>query len=571
LAYDFLEELEDELLHSDVSGLNLNPDHHTASSQTIHDHLQFQADFDFELTLDSPHEKHKVYRVDTYFFLTKNMGISRDNFTRDQFYTAMTNYLRIRTPVQSDDTDSVADGVLESAERYFRVHLITHLRQPLEELVIQDVKFFGCYLNAQFKQLRQSVDDMLKQRPSLPLGHKRLMIEKRLLHTLQSLGNYRANYMGRVRHQSYLIDHEVQKAFLLVDEYLSYRLEAVLIYMLQKLGTAQQPQKKLQDMLASVLESEMEYRASEDLILLDEAADFAVRENYYYRLGLLKKYVSDVLFLQIKNVRKDRTYRNLVAAAGAALAALWASVIDLQRFYYLAQMGANAPPGANSDFAWRFFFIVVIGVVAYIFKDRIKEVSREYFYERLKQHLPDYEYEMSYPFYDHSTQSPQALKVGKSRQFMRFLPKSAVVPEVSYARELGHHSTLEPERQEHVLHYSHSMKLDSQLIAKHSEQLRVLKNIMRFSVAPFLEKLDESDKNLRYYDREKGIGMIKAPKVYHVNVIFRYASSSQDVQGKWSSEKVELERIRLIVNKQGIQRIDTIVPRGALGYESSRL
>lgn len=567
MAYDFLEELEEELLQSNAEHLDLNAQQQSGSSQAIHDHLQFQADFDFDLSTAAG-EKQKVYSVDTYIYLPKNMGVSRDSFSREQFYTAMTNYLRIRTPIQPEDDDPLASGILESAERYFHVHLISHLRQPLEALVVQDVKLFGCYLNAQLKQLQLAVLQWLRQQPAR--ANQQRLIEKRLLHTVQCLVSYRTKYMGRVRHQAYLIDAEVEKAFLLVDEYLSYRLEAVLIYILQQLDTGQEHQSRLAEMLASVLTSEMEYRESENLLLLDASADRAQRETYYYRLGLLKKYVSDVLFLQIKNVRKDRTYRNLVAAAGAALAAFWAGVIDLQRFYYLAQVTQGDHNGANSDFALRFFFIVIVGVVAYIFKDRIKEVSREYFYERLKKHLPDYEYEMNYAFYDHASQSAQELKVGKSRQFMRFIHKATVVPEISYTREIGHHLTLEPDRQEHVLHYAHSMRLDSQLIAEHSEQMQVLKNIMRFSVAPLLEKLDEPDKNLRYFDREKGIGMIKAPKVYHVNVIFRYASTHQNAQGKWSDEQVELERIRLIVNKEGIQRIETIIPRGTLGYTGSR-
>ena len=41
-------------------------------------------------------------------------------------------------------------------------------------------------------------------------------------------------------------------------------------------------------------------------------------ETHYYRLGLLKKYVSDVLFLRTLRVQRDYVYRNFVAAFGAA-------------------------------------------------------------------------------------------------------------------------------------------------------------------------------------------------------------------------------------------------------------
>lgn len=567
MSYDFLEDLEDDLSDEELETLGLLEKDYKGSSQAIHDRLQFQADFDVDLTPSHAFEAQKSYRIDTYLFLPKNMGVHRDNFTRDQFYTSMTNYMRIRTPTPPET--EVGQGMIPSADRYFEVHLVTHLRQPLEALVVQDVKLFGCYLNAQLKKARSYLLELMRKQPS-NLGHRLRLLEKFIVRLLQTLSEFRLRYMSRVRHQAYLMEHEVRKAFLLVDEYLSYRIEATLIYMFQRLdGHAHNPEgQAVAHLLETALASEMDYRTSEDIIQLSNQTREDLRETYYYRLGLLKKYVSDVLYLQQTNVRKDKAYRNLVAAAGAAVAAFWAGLVDLQRFYWMSKPAEGLP---FSDFGIRFFLIVVIGVVAYIFKDRIKESSREYFYERLKQNLPDFEFEMIYRYYDHAARSAKELKIGKSRQYMRFITKSACPPEISYVRELGHHSDLDPERSEHVLHYSQHLQLDTLTIRQTSEQIHTLRNIMRMSINPLLEKLDNPDKNLRYYDPEQGIAMIKAPKVYHVNLVFRYASSSRDSRGDWEPAQVEFERIRLILDKQGIQRIETVLPRGTLGYEEARL
>ncbi|PKL75181.1 MAG: hypothetical protein CVV27_16695 [Candidatus Melainabacteria bacterium HGW-Melainabacteria-1] len=566
MAYDFLEDLEDDLSDEELETLGLLEKDYKGSSQAIHDRLQFQADVDVDLTPIDGEERQKQYRIDTYLFLPKNMGVNRDNFSRDQFYTSITNYMRIRTPTPPEDNQAFELGPIPSADRYFQVHLITHLRQPLESLVVQDTKLFGCFLNAQLKKARSYLLELMRKQPS-HFAHRLRLLEKFMVRLLQALSDYRLRYMHKVRHQSYLMEPEVRKAFLLVDEYLSYRLEATLIYMFQRLD-GRPGCEEFGQLLESALGAEMEYRAIEDLILLSHQTDVSVRETYYYRLGLLKKYVSDVLYLQQTNVRKDKAYRNLVAAAGAALAALWAGLVDLQRFYFLNQPGEGVP---FSDFGIRFFLIVVIGVVAYIFKDRIKESSREFFYERLKQNLPDFEFEMNYRYYDHQAKTERALKIGKSRQNMRFITKAALPPEVSYVRELGHHSELDPERSEHVLHYSQQMVLDTHSISETTEQIHVLRNIMRLSIAQFIEKLDNPDKNLRYYDQEHGISMIKAPKVYHLNVIFRYAWASGEGHDSWRPAEVEFERIRLILDKQGIQRIETVLPRGTFGYVESHL
>lgn len=557
MAYDFLEDLEDDLSDEELETLTHFDRDYKGSSQAIHDRLQFQADFDIDLNLLNVQETHKRYQMDAYLFIPQAMGVNRDNFNRDQYYACMTNYMRIRTPSLSEESLN-GHGPIPAASRYFQVHLLTHLRQQLEPLVVQEVKLFGCYLNTQLKKARTFLLDLLRKRPS-NMSHRLQLLEKFLVRILQSLSDYRLHYMHKVRHQAFLIDHEVRKAFLLVDEYFSYRLEATLIYMYQRLETEDHVLSRL---LEAALSSEMEYRQHENLVQLQTHANESQRETYYYRLGLLKKYVSDVLYLQQENVRKDKAYRNLVAAAGAALAAFWAGLIDLQRFYWLNQPSQQQNA---SDFGIRFFLIVVIGVVAYIFKDRIKEASREYFFERLKHHLPDFEFEMVYNHYDHQAQAAKDIKIGRTKQYMRFLQKNALPPEIHYIRELGHDIELDPERNEQIIHFSQSLLLDTQTIARNG-QIHILRNILRWSIAPFLEKLDNPNKNMRYFDPQQGISMIKAPKVYHVNVIFRYASVSQYKDEPLQGEQIEFERVRLILDKQGILRIEPVLPRGAMGY-----
>lgn len=556
MTYDFLDAFKDELLDEEWFSLELLDVYAPSSSQTIHDHLQFQADFDFNLLPDTPEETGREYTVDAYFFLPHSMGINRENFSRDQFYTSLTNYLRIRTP---DFSEYGGDTLIPSADAYFRQHLFAHLRQALEPLVIQEIKLFGCNLNTQLKKLRTLFFSLYRPEQGLTPGQMR-RLESMLIHILQYLSDYRSQYLGKVRHQSYLVDAEVRRAFVLVDEYLSYRLEATLIRILEYLDNHP---CHLAELLENTLLSEMEYRAAESLIMISDKADKSMRERYYYRLGLLKKYVSEVLFLRVENLRKDKIYRNLIAASGAALAALWAGLIDLQRFYLMAQ---NPNTQDISDFTLRFFLIVVVGVVAYIFKDRIKELSREFFYAQLKHKLPDYEFEMVLDHYHRENQYLEHVKVGRAKQMMRFLSRDVLPPEVQYIRDMGHRTVLDPERHEHVLHFSQTLNIDTHTMARQTEQVQRLHNILRFNVSAFLEKLDNPDKTLRYYDVNNGLAIIKAPKVYHVNVVFRYSSKREDPSEDHNPKHYEFERIRLILDKSGIQRIEPLLARGKLGY-----
>ncbi len=556
MTYDFLDAFKDELLDEEWFSLELLDVYAPSSSQTIHDHLQFQADFDFDLLPDTPQEESREYTVDAYFFLPHSMGINRENFSRDQFYTSLTNYLRIRTP---DFSEYQADTLIPSADAYFKQHLFAHLRQALEPLVIQEVKLFGCNLNTQLKKLRSLFFSLYRPEQGLSNAHMR-RLESMLIHILQYLSDFRSQYLGKVRYQSYLVDAEVRRVFVLVDEYLSYRLEASLIRILQYLEARP---CHFAELLENTLLSEMEYREAENLIRISDQTDKSMRERYYYRLGLLKKYVSEVLFLRVENLRKDKLYRNLVAAAGAALAALWAGLIDLQRFYLMASSNNSQD---LSDFTLRFFLIVIVGVVAYIFKDRIKELSREFFYSQLKHKLPDYEFEMVLDHYHRENQRLEHVRVGYVQQMMRFLSRDHLPAEIQYIRDMGHRTVLDPERHEHILHFSQTLQVDTHTMARQTEQIQRLHNILRFNVAAFLEKLDTPDKTLRYYDLQNGLAMIKAPKVYHVNVVFRYSSQREDPSEDRLPKHYEFERIRLILDKSGIQRIEPILARGELGY-----
>ena len=57
---------------------------------------------------------------------------------------------------------------------------------------------------------------------------------------------------------------------------------------------------------------------------------------------------------------------------------------------------------------------------------------------------------------------------------------------------------------------------------------------------------------------------MQAPKVYHINAVLRYETRF----GAGSQTRyVDYERVRLIINKNGIVRLERVLERGRLGYE----
>ncbi|MEB3300190.1 MAG: hypothetical protein VKO21_11985 [Candidatus Sericytochromatia bacterium] len=508
------------------------------TSSTVHDRTQFEANFDLDALPPGP-GRHKRYEIDTWFFVPRAMGIHEETYGRDQFFADLTNYLRLRTPEDiSFERLDPSQWHLPALDRYLAAHLDTLARQRMLGLVQQEVRLFGCLMNTQFKRL-------LREAPR----HEALANVGRLKSVLD---RYRKAYLHRVLHEPLLVDLEVRRALRLVDEYLSYRFEAVAIRCLKPLAREGDP------MAASFrgwLEDEVRHRAEAGLVRLDDDATAGEQaELLNYRLGLLKKYVAEVLFLKVHSIKREKLYRNLVAAVGAGLAATWAAMTDLQR---LAMM-------RDPDLGYRLVLVLAIGVVAYIFKDRIKELTREWFNERMKKYLPDFDLKLSFPLFDEDG-TVREISLGTAREYMRYLTRAAIPPDVLYLRDLGNRPDLDPERHEAIIHYSKRLSFDG-LVGQHPlHQVRHIRDVMRLDVSEFLSKLSDPKKSLGYFHPERGLQTLKAPRVYHVNVVFRYAVSHHEGARRLLRD-VTYERVRIVIDKEGIIRIETVSPRGQLGY-----
>jgi hypothetical protein len=521
------------------------------SANTVHDKYQFESAFDFDLRAEAG-EKIRRYEIDMYVFVPASIGINPKTYTREQFYTDLTSYMRLRTPQGAFGRSRVSQQLeLPAADEYLTAHLSSRRRHQLAPRVVEEVKLFGCVVNTRLKEL---VSPMARQGS----GTAVLQIEDlrvRLLEISELIEGYRNRYLVRLKTDPILIDEEVERAFLLVDEFLSARLDWIVIALRERFLTQGDVPPDLLVWLDVVLRHENAYRKETGLITLEDGPDRAQRlEAYYYRFGLLKKYVSEVLYVRVKQERRDSVYRNVIAGFCAGLAALWAALADLQRTRVVGR-----------DSTLRLVAVIMVGVVAYIFKDRIKELSKEYFNERLKRFLPDY---LTHMTYDHVRPDGERIttNMGAVWEFMRHLTREMLPPDVRYIREIENRSKLDPERSDVILHFGRQIQFRLEAIRSSLPRARHLKNVVRFDISEFLAKLDDPKQPLTFYDPEHGISHIAAPKVYHVNVVFRYSVERANPDGTTGAH-VEYERIRVILNKKGIRRIETVLARGELAYE----
>lgn len=508
---------------------------------TIHDRFQVESDITFDLRPRGPFESRRRFKLDMYLYLPFSLGINSSTFRAEDFFRHWTSYFRVRAPLYQQWRVLPPELLsFPSVEEYFSGHLSTHRRKRLGPRVIQDIKLFGNFLYTELKKLRSALP---KKKRGRNADRARYLADE-LIHRVGLLWSFREHCLAPLRQQQYLVDEEVQRAFYLTDEYLSYRAELVLL-------RARDALPAHADQLGELLAREITYRHENGLLVLSEGEEQPVAlESYTYRLGLLKKYLGEALFLRAVSDKKDVLYKNYAAAIGAGLAALFTGIVEHQRMQYLGGDGSGL----------RFSFLIALAVLAYIFKDRIKELSRDYFNSRLRERLPDQRFRLM-----HETVHPDGQKedynVGICTEYFRFIKE--IPSDIAYLRSLGQTQHNDPVRREHVMHVARRFTFNLP-----SEQQRtlfpLLKNVVRLDVSPFLNKLDNPTMAVSYFDKNRHARTVIAPKVYHLNGIFRYETLFGP---EGSLVKVDYERFRLVIDKNGIVRLETLVESGRLAYQ----
>lgn len=508
---------------------------------SIHDRFQVESDITFDLRPRGPFESRRRFKLDMYLYLPYSLGVNSSNFKGEDFFRHWTSYFRVRAPLFQQWRVLPPELLsFPSVDEYFSGHLSTHRRRRLGPRVVQDIKLFGNFLYTELKKLRSALP---KKKRAKDAERARYLAEE-LLHRVGLLWSFREICLKPLREERYLVDEEVQRAFYLTDEYLSYRAELVLL-------RARDALPEQAEQLGEMLAKEITYRHENNLLVLTEDEEQPVAlEGYTYRLGLLKKYLGEALFLQARSDKKDALYKNYAAAVGAGLAALFTGIVEHQRMQYLEGDGSGL----------RFSFLIALAVLAYIFKDRIKELSRDYFNSRWRERLPDQRFRLMHQSV-HPDGKQEDYEVGLCTEYFRFIKEAP--SDVSYLRTLGQTHSSDPVRREHITHVARrfSFELPNE---RQRTLFPLLKNVVRLDISPFLNKLDNPTMAVSYFDKSRHAKTVLAPKVYHINGVFRYETLFGP---EGSLVKVDYERFRLIIDKNGIVRLETLVESGRLAYQ----
>lgn len=242
-----------------------------------------------------------------------------------------------------------------------------------------------------------------------------------------------------------------------------------------------------------------------------------------------------MLWLSTSTRREGTTLEQVLFAIAAGVAMVFATLVA---FYAQSIYGQFSLP------------VFVALVVAYMFKDRIKEQGRTWSSSLLSRHLYDYRTVIE-------TQDGRR-QLGNVREKVGYLKAESIPPEVIATRGAGPHD--EPTFVGHletVLMYAKLVTLRKDafaFLAEDGVEITAINDIMRFDIRPFLRKMDDPYED-RLMLKGNKVRTIRCHRTYHLNLVSVFAGED----GSMTSE-----RTMVVLDRKGIQRIEQFDATGKI-------
>lgn len=502
------------------------------ASVKFHDRHRFEIKLEMDLA-DVPKAE---FDMEAYFFVPKALNISPQTYSKERFYGDMQRYVRFQIPRMS--LAKIADGSNALSPLYRIRAALSRLRAgerdpALVPLLYDEFKLLGCIIRGELRDGARLFISVLGRgenpRPGVFLaeGLDNLVLD------LHSLSSALDSLKREVTDSS--VPLRIRETAAYFDEYRSLTLEEYLAALVSALRGAGVGTPSCDPRLAAAekklagLAGEQEgYRRAMGYPSVYEKADGG--ETLVYRRGVLKKFISSALYLKAE-VEEWTTMSQLGPGIAAGVAMLFAVAATIY---------------AQSRYALNSAAFVMIVVVSYIFKDRIKDWLKVFFSRSMAKWLYDRRSEILTPRDD--------IRIGEMREAFTFLKPGDVPADILGLRNIDNITSIDEDgKPERVFKYKKEMILKPRLIGKLHDRRKDLNDIIRFNITEFVKQADDPRADYTRVAPDGTLLSSSCPRVYRLNLVLRYSYRGRD--GKM---RVNRERIRVVLGKEGIVRMEEV-------------
>ncbi len=468
---------------------------------------------EFRSDIPISNRKRSRYHLDIWFFIPISLGINRWSYGHKGFFSDFRSFTRIGDSVLS------LSAIIEKEQE----------ASPLT-------------------RLRQYFDSDTRWNKS---KKKKALFEFRNLACLYSfesysLTSYQGSDIGRKAIKTWLNDatefleqwhalnhlvlkkttpKKIRAAYEWADESISMSTERSLASLYRDLDTDDDHRPMLKK-IRKLLLREKGYREEAEYCFLSPEATEKELEQRIYRESILKKWRESVLYLSQEKSSLKQRMDHILAGTSAALAMMFAVAASL--------FADRLFPGNSLLWATTL-------VVAYIFKDRIKEVLRTVLIHTFPALVSDKEIKLRDP--------ESNTRIGTIHNRVRFLRYSDIPSEIMSVSKVkaSRFSSLLPEKD--IIHFQHQVSVHTDRIRSNHTTIVGLTDIFRHNLDKFFTNMDDPIKEVPIFSEGRPV-YAEGYRIYSVNVVMRMREE-KDSAGT-------IRSYHLVLTQEGLRRIEEI-------------
>lgn len=485
--------------------------------QSVRIHDRHQVELKLAYTLGD-FEKVKAYDISLFFFIPVSLGVTPATYSKREFFNDLTANIRVKTPTfLLRDVATGSDCPLKKVE----LALTLLARQPDKHSMAdcdRKLKMFCCILKS---ALRDHVG-ALRSRTSI--NDQRDIAEQFLSNVSDVTKKFRSL---RTIINVPTVSKEFFSRFLFADEFISLMIESYAYELLEAMRTSENGVfDTYKSRLLEFVGTEITYRSENSYPSVPD--EKGSNEVLVFRKSVLKKFFESVLFLGVRTEREGTLMEQSVYALAAGLSMIFATTIA---FLFQRTYGNLTLP------------VFVALVVSYMFKDRIKELLRLFLNTKVRRLFFDRRQRI---FADPLASE----RIGVCRESFDFVKDKRLPANIWRLRSRDHLTEIENGWVgETVVLYRKRIALLPGWFKRTASDYRIdgINDILRVNLSKFLLRMDEPRKPL-WINTGSEYHAITGDRVYHINLVVQCRSG----------ESRNEQRFRIVMNKEGIQRIELV-------------
>lgn len=462
------------------------------------------------------------YTQEFYLFIPEALQINQITYPKEQFYRDQTNFIRFKTPIFT--LPELAERGLERSPLFRLEQLCNSEQSATNQQAVQDeAKLLGNVVRSALREGVRELIEQCRERNSLSLNEELPQLITDITMVQNRFEIVKKEYMKSWKDQ--VLRQHISYLGTFIRHAIDFHLTGLLQFLRQhKIANLQETESSLCELIRRQNPLQVDKN--------DEKMEFN-GEYFQYQKGLLNKFMMDALKLNIRRRSLVDRYHNFIAMSAAGIAMLIFLIgVAVQGEVFLV----NSAP------------FILITTLLYIIKDRIKEGLKAAYQMQASLWLPDYSTEIFTPNGEY--------QIGTLKEVFSYIPLHKLPEEIEKIRNREFHNVLEIfRRSEKVISYKSEVTLKG-LPEREGIRRYNLNTIFRLNIHRFLEKASDTHTTYTTLEAESSeLLELKLPKVYHINIIVKNSFTGKDCK-----PKTELQKFRLVIDKDGIKRVEQNLP-----------